>query len=220
MVRKKILFLLFIVIFFILAEFVYFPLKNSKFKLINDSVYDTRLEELNKKEENLVNAYGFDDYINYGILYSKVLFRDVYHFNKEITIYKGSRDNIKKNYLVIDDKGLIGVVSSVDKNTSRVQLLYNEDTSLSVKIGNSYGILKCVDNNLIVEGIDNKEKIEEGEVVKTSDISIYPEGIKIGTVESIFYDKYEIEKKVIINPYVSFDDISYVGIIMDLRGQK
>lgn len=179
---------------------------------------EIRSQNLQKKEENLMQSYGFDDYLDYSISYSKVLFRDIYHFKQEITIYKGEKEGIEKNYLVVNEKGLVGIVTDVEAHTSRVQLLTNEDIQLSVQIRSSYGVLKWKQNQLLVEGIDNMADVQVGDQVKTSDLSIYPEDILIGTVEDITYDKYEIEKILTISPSVSFDSISYVGIITNLRG--
>lgn len=220
MPNKKILFFLFFILCFLLAEVFYLPLKNKSFTLIRENMRDIREENLQKKEESLISSYGFDDYLDYSVVYSKVLFRDFYHFNQEITIYKGSVDGIKKDYLVVNEDGLIGIIKEVKKHTSRVQLLTNEATQLSVQVHSSYGVLKWKNHSFIVEGIDNKTQVSVGDQVRTSDLSIYPEGILIGTVENITYDDYEIEQILTISPSVSFASISYLGIITNLRGES
>lgn len=220
MPKKKILFLVLLAFGFFLAETFYLPSKNKTFQLIQESIEDVRTKSLQKKEENFIKSYGFDDYLNYSIAYSKVLFRDIYHMNQEITIYKGRDEGIKKNYLVVNENGLIGIINTVDKHTSRVQLLTNEAIQLSVKINSSYGVLKCQNHTLIVEGIHNMAEIHVGDEVRTSDLSIYPEDILVGTVKDITYDRYEIEQVLTISPSVSLDSISYLGIITNLRGEQ
>lgn len=210
---------LFICLFF-LGEKIYLPYKLKEFEGIKETMDNIREENLNKKENDLKEAYLFDDYLKYHVEYSKVLFRDVYHFNNEITIYKGEKQGIKKENLVITKDGLIGVVVNTSPNSSLVRLLYNQDTSLSVKINDSYGILKCRENKLVVEGINNKAKIEVGDVITTSDISIYPEDVSIGRVKEISYDKYEIEQLITLEPFANFSDLSYLGILTELRGEQ
>lgn len=220
MPRRMSLFFLILLLFLFLLENGYLENKNKEFSYIQEEIMKEREEALLEKENKLTEEYQFDDYLNYHIEYSKVLFKDIYRFKDEITIYKGRKNGIQKNNLVVNKNGLIGIVTTVYQNKSIVQLLSNEKTSLSVKIKDSYGILKYKDKELIVEGIDNKAKIEIGDMVTTSDLSIYPEHIKIGTVRNIRYDSYEIEQILSITPAVEFQDITYLGVITDLRGEK
>lgn len=218
MIKKKYILLILILILYLIGECIYLPLKNKEFTDIRNMVLNTRIENISKKEEQIKSEYNFNDYLDYNIEYSKILFRNIYDFKDEITIYKGNDYNIKKDYLVVNKDGLVGIVNEVRGKTSSVQLLNNKNTSLSVKINNYYGILKCINDILIIEGIDNKSLINIGDKIVTSDISLYPENILIGYVESINYDKYEIEQIITVKPVVDFNYISYVGIIKNLRG--
>lgn len=220
MPRKTFFYLLIIVAFLFLFETVYLNGGSKQFAEIASAVKDERETALEEKENKMIAAYQFDDYLDYHLEYSKVLFRDIYHFKKNITIYKGKNYNIKKNNLVITKDGLVGVVTKVDAYSSIVQLLTNENTSLSVKSNNSYGILKYKENELVVEGIDNKSSIEIGEKIYTSDLSLYPEHILVGVVKDIRYDKYEIEQILSIEPVVDFNNLSYLAVITDLRGAE
>ncbi len=216
--RTFILVLVFFLIFY-LFENSYLKESNKIFDNMENNITSLKEELLDEKKQNLINQYQFDDYLDYHLEYSKVLFRDLYHFKKEITIYKGKLAHIKNNNLVINQNGLVGVVSKVNKNKSIVQLLTNDHTSLSVKVGNYYGILKYKNNNLVIEGIDNKSDIKIGDKVYTSDLSIHPEHILVGMISDIHYDKYEIEQILTVTPAVDFNNLSYLAVITDLRGE-
>lgn len=218
MPKKKIIFIFLFLFIFICLEMYFNKSMQASFKNISSSIFDVRENSIIEKETELSNNYGFDDYLDYHVEYSKVLFRDIYHMSRTITIYKGSNNRIQNNNLVVNQDGLIGIVTEVLENSSVVELLYNENTSLSVQVNNFYGILECQNQKLIIEGIHNKADIKVGDLVTTSDISIYPEGILIGEVSEITYDKYEIEQVLTITPFVDFDSIKYLGIITDLRG--
>ena len=220
MPKKKFFMFFFIIVLFYLGENFYLPKKNEEFKLIADEIYQAREQTLEKKEEELINNYSFDDYLDYKIEYSKILFKDLYHYNNEITIYKGSNQNIKENNLVVNKNGLVGIIKKVNKNSSVVELLDNKNLSLSVSVDSSYGILKYKNNHLVIEGINNKEEIKKGSKVTTSDLSIYPENVYIGKVSKITYDKYEIEQIIEVDSQVDFNDLTYLGIITDLRGNE
>ena len=220
MYKKEIIKLFIILIFFIFIDLVVLPKKNTTYNLISETTLTSREKNLEEKQTELKNAYQLNSFLDYKIEYSKVLFKDIYHLNKEMTIYKGKNNGVKKDNLIINNEGLVGIVNKVNNNSSFIDLLYNENISLSVKIKDNYGILKCRDNELIIEGIDNKANIQVGDLVTTSDISIYPENIHIGKIKEITYDKYEIEKLVTISPAVDFDNIMYVGILTELRGEE
>ncbi len=220
MPRRIGLILISMLLFFLFLEGIFIPNYNKYFPKILEETQVVREEVLKAKEEKLIASYNYDDYLDYSLEYSKVLFRDIYHLNKEITIYKGTEENIKKNNLVINQDGLVGIVTKVKKHSSQVALLTNEHTSMSVKVNESYGILKCKNQKLIVEGIDNKQEIHIGDKVTTSDLSIYPEQIFIGTVANITLDPYEIEQQLEIKSNVNFDNLSYLGILTELRGAE
>ena len=99
-------------------------------------------------------------------------------------------------------------------------MLTNKDLNLSVKINENYGILKYENNELIVMGINNKGKLDIGDKVYTSDVSNYPKNVLIGFVSNISVDNYEIEKVLKITPAVNFNNLKYLSVITDLRGQE
>lgn len=220
MLKKRFLLGLIIIVLFYLGENFYLPRKNMEFEFIANEIYKAKEETLKKKEELLKTSYNFNDYLDYKIEYSKVLFKDLYHYKNEITIYKGKKQNIKENNLVINQDGLVGVVKKVNENSSVVELLNNDNLSLSVKIDNAYGILKYKDKKLVIEGINNKVNIKKGSPVTTSDISIHPENVYIGIIKNINYDKYEIEQILEVESKVDFNNVTYLGIITDLRGAE
>ncbi len=217
--KTKIGIYILIIVIVLLKEEVYQILfqaniKNQTFTSICQIKNDT----LEEKYQELINAYGYEDAVPYHLEPSKILYRDIYNLNNQVTIYKGEKNGIVSKNLVINEKGLVGIVKETSKNSSVVDLLINENTNLSIKIGESYGILKYKDQELVVEGINNKSNIKVGDQVTTSDISLYPENILIGTINKVENDNYEIEKKIKVTPEVDFEHLKYVSVITDIRG--
>ncbi len=174
-----------------------------------DSVKDSYYENEYNKLQKLFNI----PYDNYNITYSKIIKRDIYDFFDVVTINKGKKDNINKGDVVVNDLGVIGVVSAVKNNFSEVNLLTNKKTSLSVKINDSYGILTSEDNKIIIKNIKLGKEFKVGDKVYTSGLTDIKEGLLIGSVKEIKKDNLELEYIIEVNTSVNFNNISYVGVI-------
>ena len=222
MTRKgKLVFIVVIIMAILLKEEVYGILFHLNItNKVDNYICEIKNENIEKLYNELVEAYKYDDNLNYELEHTKILFNNTYNLTDKITIYKGHKNNIKEKNLVINEQGLVGIVNKVNKNSSGVVLLTNKDLNLSVKINENYGILKYENNELIVMGINNKGKLDIGDKVYTSDVSNYPENVLIGFVSNISVDNYEIEKVLKITPAVNFNNLKYLSVITDLRGQE
>lgn len=222
MTRKgKMVFILLIIVAILLKEEIYaFLFKASLTSKTEENVCVIKNEVIEEKYKELAEVYGYTDVVPYHINNSKILFRDIYDLDKHITIYKGSKDGLQEKNLVINENGLVGIISKVNAHSSEVDLLMQNDLNLSVKIKENYGILKYEEDTLVVKGINNKGDVQEGDLVYTSDISIYPEKVLIGEVKEVKFDTYEIEKVIKVTPAVDFNNLKYVSVITDLRGQE
>ncbi len=217
--KGKMLCIVLLILAFLIKEEIYaFLFKMDISNNTNQMVCEIKNKDIEKKYQELLSAYNYEDKVSYSLEESKILYRDIYNLKNEITIFKGKNNGIQEKNLVINEQGLVGIISKVHSNSSIVKLLPHKDLNLSVKINNVYGILTYENNELVVKGINNKGEIQESTPIYTSDISIYPENILIGYVREVKNDPYEIEKIIKINPAVHFDSLKYVSILTDLRG--
>ena len=159
-----------------------------------------------------INDFKITSELN--LVVSKVMLRDIYEFNDTLTIYKGTNAGIKEGNAVITDKGLIGVVSKVNKESSVVELITNKSSNISVRIGSSYGILNMQDNSLIVSDLSMYDDVFIGEEVYTSGIGNLPGDIYIGNVIDIKANNIEIEKILEVSPVVDLSTINYVMVVV------
>ena len=60
---------------------------------------------------------------------------------------------------------------------------------------------------------DISYKVLHGDVVTTSGLGLYPEGIPIGEVDKVIDDKNKSMKFVVVKPYVNFKNIDDVTIV-------
>lgn len=171
-----------------------------------------KIEYYKREYENISELFNIDT-LGYHTVYGRVVLHDIYAFYEEITIGKGTRDGVKLQDLVINQDGVVGVVKKVNDHSSVVELLTSPNMELSVKIGSSYGILSCVDDQVIVKNIKLDQEIQVGDKVYTSGLTSIPGSSLVGTVQEIHTDNLDLEYVLDINLNVNIHDITYVAII-------
>ena len=184
---------------------------------LTQMIYDEKLDYYKREYESMQEILSITYDID--VIYSKVLLREIYAFYDEVTIGKGSNDGIKTQDLVVNERGVVGVVKNVRENSSVVSLLTNTDTSLSVKIRDSYGILTSVDEKIIVKNIKLNQEIQVGDAVYTSGLTGIPGDIFIGYVTSIQTDNLELEYIIEVDSITHLQDIKYVAILSSDVGE-
>lgn len=152
----------------------------------------------------------------------------------QFTINRGSNDGIKRRMVALTSDGLVGQVTHVEKNWSIVQSLANENLAVGgepEKKENSdeiygQGIVKGYrdkSNNLLAKiyYLPVDSKIKKGDSILTSGIdNAYPKGIRIGSVISVELDKGKVMKNAVIKPYVDFDKIQEVLIVVPKKSNR
>lgn len=211
MIRKNWFYMALIIIYLLfLTKDTLFQVFNNK-KEINNYICELENKEMKKEYEEQLKILNINKE-NWNVTYSKVIKREIYEFFDKITIDKGSKNNIKKGDIIVNENGLIGIVSKTSPNTSEVALITNKSTNLSVKINQSYGILSAKDNQLFVKNMKIEGEIKEGDEVVTSGLTNVPEGIKIGRVSKVNKDTLELEYILDIT-HPSLQELKYVGVI-------
>lgn len=182
------------------------------FNFANANIYiNTALAEENNALKEMLD---FKNDITYDFEISRVKYRDVLEFSDSFQIFKGKKQGIEKGMAVINEKGLVGTISYVDKATSKVELIINKNSNISVKMNDVYGILKYRDNKLIVSDIASRGIINVGDEIYTSGLGNLPGDIYIGKVEEVLMDDLGIEQTAIVSPAVDFNKVSYLVVVM------
>lgn len=171
-----------------------------------------------KKELELKNILS-DRYS----LTATVINRNMNYWYDEVTIDKGSKNGVLKNMGVVNSDGLVGYITNVSKNNSKVKLISNESSidKISVKVKTKdkyvYGLISGYDKNkntFTVEGISENTEIEKGAAVVTTGMGdIFPSGILIGTVDDFTKDNFDLTKMLEVKSSVDFGKINYVTVL-------
>lgn len=167
-------------------------------------------EQNNYLKEEINNITKLNSYANYNYKLTRLSYRSV--SDKNVFYINGGKDNnFKENYALVNDLGLVGIINKVNDTYSECHTILNTK-NLSIKINDSYGtISKYQDFYLISEDFSNKDNTKLNDIVYTSELGTVKESIKVGVVKKI--DNTSITKKIYIEPFVDFNDISYLYVI-------
>lgn len=157
-----------------------------------------------------INNIEFNDDLDLQV--SRVKYRNVYEYSDTLTIYKGFKNNVFVNDVVLNNDGLIGIVTKTYDYYSIVTLITNKNSNISVKINDAIGILKTINNTLVVTNINNYEKVNVDDEIYTSGLGNLPDSIYIGKVKSINLNNTEIEKVVEVNINDRLEKLDYLFI--------
>lgn len=190
---------IFSLLFIFICSLSYFLsyIKYDDKRYIQDSKLILENERL-KKELSNIGIVSYKD----GVV-AKVILRDMYSFYDEIVLNVGSKDNVEVSDAVINDDGLIGIVTNVDKNRCNVKLL-SSSYNISVRVDDTYGNL----NNGIITMIDKYSDVDIGDKIYTSGLDDVPGDVYVGEVINVSLDKDELGKeikvKLVDNKYLNY----------------
>lgn len=148
---------------------------------------------------------------------------DLYH---SFVINKGSVDGIKAYDPVIIGNSLVGYISKVGLTTSKVTTILSPEITAGAndsRTGDT-GIISgtadfAAEGKLRLYNLTRDCQVAVGDTVITSGEGLFPQGILIGTVETIKSDTYTSSLYSTIVPFVDFSDIRNVMVITHFRGQ-
>lgn len=143
-----------------------------------------------------------------------------------LTIDKGSRDGIKENQPVVNsNRELVGQISRVGDNWADVITITDPQSSVGavIKRSKAIGIIEG-NSELRYEGkcrlgyISRDTNIQEGDYIETSGLGgIYPKGLIIGTVESIYDENSTMSKAATIKPCANIAKLNEVFVIISYK---
>lgn len=186
------------------------------------SSMENNLSELEALRELLKMKEVYPDYDMVG---ARIISKDAGNWYNNFIIDKGSNDGIKKDMNVIYDNGLVGIVSDVSANNATVRAIIDDTSSVSGMLSKSTelcivnGDLKLYQEGLLdVEMISKDAQIAAGDEVVTSYISDkYLPGLVIGYISDVSMDSSNLSQNAHITPKVSFDNITNVMVITQLK---
>ena len=182
--------------------------------------YETLKEENDRLKEVLNYKESKSDYNYIGC---EIIGYSGESFLKGYIINRGENDGLQKDMVVISNKGLVGKITSTGSNWAIVESILSENIAVSVMVNSSrenIGILRGYlsgSNKAITEisNIPMDSNIKEGDTIVTSGLGeVYPKEIRIGEVIKIETDEIKVTKTAIVKPYVDFDKLEDLFIVV------
>lgn len=179
--------------------------------------------ELNKLRE----LFSLDEeYAQYNKVGARIIGRDSGNWYSAFLIDKGEDDGLAVDMNVIAGGGLVGRITSVGPNWSRVTSIISDNNHVSaMTLSTEDNMTVTGDLRLMAQGcitfsqlVDGQDSVREGDKVVTSNISDkYLPNILIGYISSIDKDANNLTKSGQIVPAVDFEHLGEVLIITDRK---
>lgn len=178
---------------------------------------------------DLRKLYELDSrYPDYEKVAANVISKDSGNWFDTFILDKGSNAGIQVGCNVMAGNGLVGIVTEVGPNYSKVRAIIDDNSNVSAmfltnsSLCNVIGDEKYMDDGYIrVEHIDKDLDIAEGDELVTSNISDkFLPGITIGYVQNLTLDSNNLTMSADLVPAVDFDNIQTVLVVLELKQSK
>lgn len=162
---------------------------------------EQRLVELESQNRQLQDLLGYVTEKPESDIVAPVIGRSADHWWQQVILGRGSQDGIQPGYIVSGQGGVVGRVTQVTANTSRVLLISDPTSQVGVTISRSryMGYIRGQSaNRVVMEFFDKVPDVKPGDVVSTSSYSqLFPAGLPVGIIESVNLNKSPAPEAVI-----------------------
>lgn len=140
-----------------------------------------------------------------------------------LILNKGSKDNLKKGMAVVIKDNLVGIISEVSANLSKVNLINNPSFSFTAKLEfGAQGIVKGTGAGLTLDNVLLSENIKSSEIVYTlGDIDFegvgVPPDLIVGKITEIEKSPSELFQKAKIESFIDFPKLSTVFVYINSK---
>jgi rod shape-determining protein MreC len=142
----------------------------------------------------------------------------------DVMIDVGSGDGAKLGDPVVNGDGLIGTVAAVTSGTSKVRLISDHSSKVSVRIvpAGVTGLVKATvgePNRLVLSFLNSDKNIRRGESVVTAGWhsegieSRFPPNIPVGEVTKATLIEQEAQERSIVRPYADLRNLDTVQVL-------
>lgn len=204
--------------------------ENEKLKARNAElemqITNTKIEQY--ELENLRELFALSEkYPTYEKVAASVVAKDSGNWFSSFTINRGSNHGIEAGMNVIADGGLVGIITDVGPNYSKVRSIIDDANNVSAMIpttGDNFNVsgdLKSMNESMVItfsELRDDENLVKVGDAVVTSYVSDqYHQGILIGYIASIENGPNNLTKIGTITPVADFEHLEDVLVIKKIK---
>jgi len=175
-----------------------------------------RLREAKLENLHLRQLLGLKVQMPFQMIAARVINKNLTLLRNTMTINVGSQDSIQQYMPVVSDGGLVGIVTTVTRHFSIINILFNTEFRASGKVQRSRvdGIVMWDGKTLSLKNVPKMRDVNVGDVVSTSEYSnTLPPDIRIGLVSDVHEQPGSLFKSITIEPSVDFVKLETVFVM-------
>lgn len=181
-----------------------------------------KLQSLENENTNLRKILQIKEIVKKEIIIAEIVLPNQINGIPQVIINKGAKDNIKPGSAVMNSQGLIGQVTRVNNNSSKITPTTSNQFAVSAisNKGSINGIISGTGGPFLeIQQLPAYESLAIGDYFLTSGLGgIYPRGIKIGKVTKIIPTNNSQFNRITITPFsspLSFSEVMLIRNISD-----
>jgi len=171
----------------------------------------------------LRDLIDFQRNISERVVAAEVIGRDPSAWFKTVIIDKGEADGLTRGLPVVIAQGIVGQVIEVSKHYSKVMLIVDSNSAVDslVQRSRARGVIKGeATDQCRLDYVLRKNDVRIGDTLVSSGLDgVYPKGLRIGYVSQVIEHDADIFHEVIITPFVDFEKLEEVLVILEVRKQ-
>jgi rod shape-determining protein MreC len=195
--------------------FSYFKLNQHNQQLIEDNQY------LLAKLINEQNQALLLDSIPFEVIPAQVIRNSIQLNYNHITLNAGKKSGIHKEMGIISAKGVVGIVHSINEETSSVISLLNKALSINAKLkkSNHFGSLHWNGDSpkdMILSDVPLAANVQVGDTIVTGGMSaIFPKHIDLGVIRDVIVPTNDNYYQLHISLFQDMTNLDYVyGVVI------
>ncbi|GAA3934429.1 rod shape-determining protein MreC [Hymenobacter algoricola] len=156
---------------------------------------------------------------DYPLIPARVINNSLRNVDNYLTLNVGTLDGVKPGMGVLAAAGVVGRVKVSSEHYATVTSVLHSKTSISAKIArdNTFGSIKWLGDDpthVLLDYIPRQNKLVLGDTVVTSGYNaIFPEGIRIGLIDSFVKEPDKNFWTVRVRLAVDFTKLTYVYVV-------
>ncbi|HEY4611772.1 MAG TPA: rod shape-determining protein MreC [Bacteroidota bacterium] len=172
---------------------------------------DARLENI-----RLRTMLGLKERFSEKLIAASVVSKSLTLSRNTLTLDMGEADGVRPLMPVVNEAGVVGIVTATSEHYAIVNLLLNTSFRASAKVERSRvdGIIAWDGNDLLLKNVVKTLDVVPGDVVMTSEYSsTFPPNIRIGVVSDVREQQGTLFKTIIVTPSVDVVRLEEVFIL-------
>ncbi|NJN37896.1 MAG: rod shape-determining protein MreC [Acaryochloridaceae cyanobacterium CSU_3_4] len=176
-----------------------------------------QIADLESRNQTLQKLLDQDSIKNKQAIAAAILGRSADNWWQQLTLNRGQKDGIEVDAVVFAPGGLVGRVTTVSQQTSRVLLISDPTTRIGVSVTRSrhLGIFQGQSSTeAVITFFEKDPDVKVGDTIVTSPLSrLFPPGLLIGRVKSLKLEQ-NYNPQVIVELSVPIGQLEWVSVYL------